>query len=109
MSTLRQRLKRPETYLAGFALVAVLILGDSLRDPKNQMTAQLYVAAVHAYQHYARPLSSRFATCRYQPTSSQYSIEAVEKYGIRQGLLLTAKRVYSCRKSVPLGTSDPVR
>jgi uncharacterized protein len=46
--------------------------------------------------------------CRYTPTCSVYSIQAVEKHGIRRGLVLSAKRLLSCDRSVPSGTPDPV-
>ncbi|MBE3096418.1 MAG: membrane protein insertion efficiency factor YidD [Planctomycetes bacterium] len=51
---------------------------------------------------------SRFVQCRYRPTCSEYSIEAVGRFGIRRGLVLTARRVMSCRPPVPRGTFDPV-
>ncbi|MBE3072322.1 MAG: membrane protein insertion efficiency factor YidD [Acidobacteria bacterium] len=51
---------------------------------------------------------SRFVQCRYRPTCSEYSVEAVRRFGIRRGLILTARRVLSCRPPVPRGTFDPV-
>ena len=108
MSTLRQRLKRPETYLILFAVMAVLLVLDSIRSPERQLSARVYVAVVHGYQHYGRAVSSRFVSCRYEPTCSEYSIEAVQKHGIRRGLSLTVRRIYACRASVQPGTADPV-
>ena len=45
--------------------------------------------------------------CRHVPTCSDYAIEAIEKYGVLKGILLTIKRVLSCN---PFGKSgyDPV-
>jgi hypothetical protein len=60
------------------------------------------------YQAIGRPLLKGRIQCRYRPTCSEYSIEAVRHYGIRQGLLLTVKRIHSCTTKVPLGTPDPV-
>ena len=108
MSALRQRLKRPETFLFLLLLLLVFAGLDSLRRPDQQLTAWFYVGAVHGYQHYGRPLSRKFIVCRYVPTCSEYSIQAVEKYGIRRGLLLSFERLISCTTSVPLGTLDPV-
>ena len=108
MSALRQRLKRPETYLAPVVLLYALASIDSFREPSKQITARAYLAAVHGYQHYGRPLVQPYIRCRYRPTCSEYSIEAVRKWGIRHGLVLTTKRLLSCRSSVPLGTPDPV-
>lgn len=36
------------------------------------------------------------ANCRFYPSCSQYSIEAVEKYGAFKGGLLSLKRVSKC-------------
>ena len=108
MPTLRQRLKRPETYLILFVAVVVLAGADSLRRPDRQVTARLYVAAVQGYQHYGRSLLSGYVACRYTPTCSRYSVQAVEKHGIRRGLMLSVQRLFSCNRSVPLGTTDPV-
>ena len=47
------------------------------------------------------------ATCRHQPTCSQYSIEALEKHGLFFGSYLAVRRILSCH---PWGKSgyDPV-
>ncbi len=108
MSPLRQSLKRPGTYLAMLSIVLLFAALDSYRSPANQVTGHLYVAGVHIYQAIGRPLLKGRIKCRYQPTCSEYSIEAVRQYGIRQGFLLTVKRINSCTTKVPLGTPDPV-
>ncbi len=108
MSPLRQSLKRPGTYLAVLSIVLLFAAMDFFRSPANQVTGHLYVAGVHIYQAIGRPLLKGRIQCRYRPTCSEYSIEAVRHYGIRQGLLLTAKRIQSCTTRVPLGTPGPV-
>ena len=35
-------------------------------------------------------------SCRYLPTCSEYSIEALKTYGFFKGLLLSLKRILSC-------------
>ncbi len=47
------------------------------------------------------------SSCRYTPTCSQYSIEAIKKHGPLKGLWLSIKRILSCN---PWGGSgyDPV-
>ena len=107
VSALRQRLKRPETYLVALFTLLVLVVVDSYRSPANQATGRLYVCGVHAYQAIGRPLLKGRIQCRYRPTCSDYSIEAVRRHGIRRGLVLTIKRINSCTTKVPLGTSDP--
>jgi hypothetical protein len=108
MSALRQRLKRPATYLAPVVALYALAAVDSFRQPSHQVTAHAYVAAVQGYQRHARPWLQPYIRCRYRPTCSEYSIQAVRKWGIRHGLVVTAKRLLSCTSAVPLGTPDPV-
>jgi uncharacterized protein len=108
MSVLRQRLKRPETYIVVLAILMGLAWLDSSRTPPAQVTGRLYIHAVHLYQIIGRPLLKGHIQCRYRPTCSEYSIDAVRVWGIRRGLLLTVKRLHSCTTEVPMGTLDPV-
>ena len=108
MSPLRKRLKRPETYLVLYFVMVLLLVLDSDRAPSQQVTAYLYVGTVRIYQHFGRPLLAGRVECRYRPTCSDYSIEAVQTYGIRHGLKLTFARISSCTASVPKQTYDPV-
>jgi putative membrane protein insertion efficiency factor len=89
--------------------VAALLGLDARREPSRQLSASAWVAGVRAYQRLGRPLLEGRVRCRYVPTCSQYSIEAVERHGIARGLALTADRLSRCRRSVPLGTPDPLR
>ena len=47
------------------------------------------------------------AVCRFQPSCSQYALEAVERYGTVRGCWLGFKRILRCR---PMGGQgyDPV-
>ena len=47
-------------------------------------------------------------SCRYLPTCSEYSIEALKTYGFFKGLFLSIKRILSCH---PWGQGgfDPVK
>lgn len=108
MPPLRQRLRRPETYLVLLSILLALAVLDSFRRPATQLTGRLYVGAVHGYQIAGRPLLQGYIQCRYRPTCSEYSMAAVRAYGIRRGLFLTVKRIHSCRTEIPLGTPDPL-
>ena len=108
MPSLRSLSKRPEPYLVAIALLAVAIALDSTRPASAQLSAKVYIGSVHAYQRLGRPVTNRFIRCRYTPTCSEYSIQAVEKYGIARGMVMTVRRLASCRKSVKMGTVDPV-
>jgi len=63
------------------------------------------ILLIKFYQKIISPLTP--VTCRFQPTCSQYSIEALQKHGIFYGLFLMSKRILSCH---PWGRSgyDPV-
>lgn len=63
------------------------------------------VGLVRIYQQYISPFTP--ASCRYSPTCSQYSVEALQKHGAFKGGWLAIKRIASCN---PWGGSgyDPV-
>ena len=110
MSALRKSLKHPGTYIAILFALGILLCVDSARSPANQFSARAYIAAVHSYQHISgKGLLGKYVKCRYTPTCSHYSEEAVQRYGITKGLELTASRLWHCRSSVPMGTADPLR
>jgi hypothetical protein len=108
MPTLRKCLRHPGTYLALLGLILAAACADSFRLPDRQLSAHVYVAVVRAYQTAGRPVVASFVQCRFRPSCSRYSIEAVEKYGLRKGLALTSARLWRCRSSVPLGSNDPL-
>jgi len=57
------------------------------------------------YRRYISPLKP--PTCRFTPTCSDYSVQAVEKYGVKKGGWLAVKRVLRCNPFFP-GGNDPV-
>jgi len=81
---------------------------DALRPPEYQHASRLYVALVRQYQTHASPSVSSIVRCRFRPTCSEFSIEAVRKFGILEGAKLSAIRLWHCRRDVQLATSDPV-
>jgi putative membrane protein insertion efficiency factor len=46
--------------------------------------------------------------CRFYPTCSQYSKQALEKYGLIKGILFTVLRLLKCHPFHP-GGYDPVK
>lgn len=46
-------------------------------------------------------------SCRFYPTCSHYTLQAVNKYGVRKGLILGLKRIGRCHPFNP-GGYDPV-
>lgn len=67
--------------------------------------AYLLSLPVRAYRVLLSPWVGH--SCRYQPTCSAYTLEALEKHGAFKGSYLATKRILSCH---PLGGSgyDPV-
>jgi putative membrane protein insertion efficiency factor len=64
-----------------------------------------FLFLIKVYQILISPLTP--ATCRFQPTCSHYSKEALEKHGLLKGGMLSIKRISKC---YPWGDSgyDPV-
>ena len=45
-------------------------------------------------------------SCRYLPTCSEYSIEALKTFGLFKGLYLSLKRIFSCHPIKFLGGGE---
>ena len=58
------------------------------------MLAKILLGLIRFYQYALSPMLP--PRCRYQPTCSQYAIEAVRKYGALKGCWLAAKRIGRC-------------
>ncbi len=67
--------------------------------------AKIFRLAIRAYQRLVSPFFP--ASCRYQPTCSQYAAEAIQLHGGLKGSWLALKRIGRCH---PWGGSgfDPV-
>jgi len=67
--------------------------------------AHILALPVRFYRLVFSPMVGK--SCRYQPTCSEYTLEALEKHGAFKGGWLAARRIGSCH---PLGGSgyDPV-
>ena len=65
----------------------------------------ILIKLIRVYQVALSPWLGK--NCRYQPTCSQYMLEALKVYGLYKGVFLGIKRILSCH---PWGGSgyDPV-
>ena len=65
--------------------------------------------ALFALRFYKAYLSMLFAgNCRFQPTCSQYSYEAIDRFGVARGAWLTLKRLARCQPLSGRFGYDPV-
>ena len=63
------------------------------------------IALVRFYQYAISPMLGR--RCRYFPTCSEYTVDAIQKFGAVKGGWLGAKRICRCHPWHP-GGYDPV-
>ena len=54
----------------------------------------ILIKLIEGYRYFISPLLGN--NCRYLPSCSEYSIEALKNYGLVKGLLLSLKRILSC-------------
>lgn len=65
--------------------------------------------ALFALRFYKAYLSLLFAgSCRFEPTCSQFSYEAIERFGVARGSWLTLKRLARCHPFSGKFGYDPV-
>ncbi|MDK4479599.1 membrane protein insertion efficiency factor YidD [Fusobacterium necrophorum] len=60
---------------------------------------------MRCYQKYISPSLGK--NCRFYPTCSQYTYEAIQKYGCIKGIYLGIKRISKCHPFHP-GGYDPL-
>ena len=53
-------------------------------------------------------LHFRGIECKYYPTCSEYTKQAIEKYGLEKGILLGSKRIIKCNP-FSKGGYDPLK
>jgi putative membrane protein insertion efficiency factor len=66
---------------------------------------KFFVFLIRLYQQYLSPLLG--PNCRYQPTCSHYTIEALQEWGWMKGSWMGIKRIGSCHPWGGFGY-DPV-
>nr|WP_208022718.1 membrane protein insertion efficiency factor YidD [Desulfonema ishimotonii] len=65
----------------------------------------ILLITIRVYQYFISPVLG--SSCRFYPTCSNYAYQAISRYGVRKGLLLTVRRLLRCHPFSP-GGIDPV-
>ena len=66
----------------------------------------VFIGLIKFYRKYLSGLKAA-PTCKFIPTCSEYGIEAIEKYGVLKGGVLTVWRILRCNP-FSKGGYDPV-
>jgi hypothetical protein len=69
------------------------------------LSAHVLIIFIRSYQQVISPLLG--PNCRFRPTCSQYSIEALIRFGLVKGSILGLRRVVKCHP-FNCGGDDPV-
>lgn len=69
----------------------------------------LLIKMINWYQkNISEYLNSKNIKCKYYPTCSEYTKQAIEKYGVIKGILLGIKRIIKCNP-FSKGGYDPLK
>ncbi len=71
-----------------------------------KIVREMFLIPVKLYRKFVSPLKS-MPTCRFEPTCSQYAMDAVREWGIVVGAFLTLRRLIRCNPFSD-GGYDPV-
>ena len=74
---------------------------------KNDFFTRVGLRLVRFYQLCISPFTGGRAACRFIPTCSEYTKQAIEKYGLVRGCFMGIKRISRCRPGGGYGY-DPV-
>ena len=77
-----------------------------MKNKIKQIWYLIFIAPIKIYQLFISPMLPN--TCRHLPTCSDYTIEAINEYGVLKGIIKGLNSILRCN---PLGSSgyDPVK
>ena len=64
----------------------------------------ILIILIRGYKFFISPLLGN--SCRYLPTCSEYSIDALKEFGLLKGIFISLKRILSCHPIRFLGGGD---
>lgn len=71
------------------------------------MLKGIAVKLIHIYQKYIRIILP--GSCRFSPTCSDYTKQAIKKYGFWEGVLKAVPRILKCHPFSCAGGDDPLK
>jgi putative membrane protein insertion efficiency factor len=78
----------------------------------QQIAKKIIIKLINFYQKYISRdngiLKSKNPTCRFYPTCSEYTKQAVDKYGVFRGIVLGYKRIIRCNPWNKSENFDPL-
>ena len=66
--------------------------------------SHILIKLIKGYKFLISPLLGN--SCRYLPTCSEYSIDALKEFGLLKGIFISLKRILSCHPIKFLGGGD---
>ena len=85
--------------------IAIYLILEACLPARYQPSAWVLRGAIRVYQFMVSPII--LTRCRFQPSCSQYGLEALRRYGTLKGGALTTWRVLRCNPFCK-GGDDPV-
>lgn len=76
-----------------------------MSDERTTLPAQIVIAPIRVYQRLISPLLGQI--CRFEPSCSRYTVEALQVHGALRGLWLGIRRIAKCQP-FHAGGWDPV-
>ena len=67
---------------------------------------KFFIIPIRLYKTLISPLLG--PSCRFHPTCSHYTAQAIERYGVTKGILLGTMRIMRCNPWFGYGGCDPV-
>lgn len=68
------------------------------------ISTNILIKLIKGYKFVISPFLGQ--SCRYLPTCSEYSIEALKEFGLVKGAIMSLKRILSCHPIKFLGGGD---
>lgn len=93
-----------------FLLLLVLILLDGVRAPDRQVVTKAMAAMIEVYQHRVSEdilEKNNIRICRFTPSCSEYTKQALLRYGLYKGSVMGIWRIIRCNPMSAGGVDEP--